>query len=75
MVSTDLGAMRETTREFGNLMPMKGEIAAVMAKRFAEHVIGSKIDRADINDQIEYARGMNWSVRAKEWERWLSALL
>ena len=76
LVSTDLGALRETLGDYGNLMAVntRGDIAPILAGKYAAYLIEAWENRKDTKEQIDYVRGMTWAVRAKEWVEWLNKL-
>jgi glycosyltransferase involved in cell wall biosynthesis len=79
VVSTDLGALKETTLGFADLLPMTGSLEA-LASQFAPH-LKRNVDRflADRDawaeerfaQAQEVSRRCSWTTRAKEWEEFL----
>ena len=72
VITTDLGAMRETVGAYGALQELKPDILPLIAGRYAAHVINSMRDGVWKEGAIAYAQGMNWDVRAAEWEKYLN---
>ena len=83
VVSTDLGALKETTLGFADLLPMAGSPEA-LASQFAPH-LKRNVDRflADRDawaeerfaQAQEVSRRCAWSLRAKEWEEFLGPVI
>ena len=82
MVSSQLGALAETTAGFARLIPVPPE-PEEHARRFAEAATAAlrplREDRAvsgrRLRAQVDHAtRTMNWTVRAQDWLDWLGEL-
>jgi glycosyltransferase involved in cell wall biosynthesis len=81
VVTTDLGALRETTAGFARLIPVQ---TATYARQFVDaacEVLHGMADtrRRDVDDlirrQLEYVyANCTWARRAQEWEAWLQTL-
>ena len=82
VVTSDLGALRETTAGFGQLIPVTGDWGAY-ASRFIAEVVAS-LAAAESNAamlesrlarQVAYINEhCTWQRRAVEWSEWLTAL-
>ena len=82
VVSSQLGALAETTAGFARLIPVPPE-PEEHALRFAEATTAAlrllREDRAvsgrRLRAQVDHATGtMNWTVRVQDWLEWLGAL-
>ncbi len=81
VITSDLGALRETCGGFGTLVPPFG-LARQHVARFVDATIETMIERlsdtaateARLRQQVDWAnRELTWSRRAAEWEAWLGA--
>jgi glycosyltransferase involved in cell wall biosynthesis len=85
ILSTTLGALPETTGEFGHLIDLSGSVVPGMtATRFADHVVqeAEKVKASPeasietIVNQVNFARqNYNWQLRAAEWIAWLERII
>ena len=83
IITSDLGALSETTAGFARLIPIK-EGEAAYKKRFIQEtvavlrkftVIDTTEAEAHLRAQVNYVNNSYiWSKRAKEWSEWLSGL-
>ena len=84
VVSTDIGALKEATLGFAELMPAIGLPPVELVRHFASEM--EKAEAAFLADprafaQERYAQSRevvrrgNWRVRAQEWEAFLAAVL
>jgi glycosyltransferase involved in cell wall biosynthesis len=83
IVTSDLGALPETTAGFGYLIPIEGDWEAYK-DRFIEETVrvltactGTDSINAEthLRRQVDYVnREYNWSVRAQQWVQWLSRI-
>jgi glycosyltransferase involved in cell wall biosynthesis len=79
VISTDVGALRETTLGFAELMPLPASPEAMVAPYAAylrQAVTRAQDDRdawaqARFTQSREVSRRCSWSTRAKEWEEFL----
>ena len=80
VVSTDAGALPESTMGFADLVPLRGMERAALAPRFAEHLeqnVGDFLARPEAWAEERYAQSRevnqrcSWCARAKEWEAFL----
>ena len=83
IVTSDLGALPETTAGFARLIPMEGDWEAYK-DRFVEETIqvlrectatGTTHAETHLRRQVEYVNHeYNWSIRAQQWVEWLSSI-
>src|SRR6185369_1255545 len=80
IVSSDLGALSETTAGFATLIPV-GRGPDEYALRFVDACVDAlqNLDSPQTADllsrQIQFAAGnYTWAARAQEWEKWVGAL-
>jgi glycosyltransferase involved in cell wall biosynthesis len=83
IVTSDLGALAETTAGFAQLVPMRPG-AAGYGTEFVEAVHAdlaafSSLDRGDVEPRLRRQRSFildtcTWDRRAREWETWLQRL-
>jgi glycosyltransferase involved in cell wall biosynthesis len=82
IVTSELGALPETTAGFGRLVPM-GNTQEGYVRRFIEETVGVLRQAAEspreteqlLASQVAYANAMlSWKARAEEWVQWLSTL-
>jgi len=77
VVTTDLGALPETTEGFGTLVPSGPDMGAAFAEACVAAIDGAAAPEheASIRAQVEHVnRTAVWSERAREWARWVSIL-
>ncbi|MBV9548374.1 MAG: glycosyltransferase [Alphaproteobacteria bacterium] len=81
VVTTDLGALRETTLGFADLVPAAGLSYAELIRSFAARMEATEAEfladpRAWAEERFaqsrEVVRRCNWQVRAREWEGFLA---
>ena len=71
VITSNLGALSETSAGFARLIDIDGD-AQRYKNKFVESSI-QEIEKENIKKQVEYMnRYMNWKVRSKEWEMFLS---
>jgi glycosyltransferase involved in cell wall biosynthesis len=82
VITSDLGALRDTTAGFGHLLvphPDKdkhAELYAEFAVRVLKAFRASREARCRLGEQVVAVnRTGTWPVRAREWEAWLGALI
>jgi glycosyltransferase involved in cell wall biosynthesis len=85
IVTSDLGALPETTAGFGRLIPITGNDRAGYKDRFVEATVqvlqtmtsqDSPAAEEHLRRQVDHVnRSVTWSVRAREWTKWLAELL
>lgn len=83
IVTSDLGALPETTAGFARLIPIESHWEAYK-ERFVEETVwvlrqcmvtDTTNAEAHLRWQVEYInRECNWSVRARHWVQWLSSI-
>ena len=82
VVTSDLGALRETTAGFAKLLPI-GDDWLGYSDRFVDEVVDAlgefEEQTEKINDhlrrQVAYCNAeCTWAKRADEWEAWFSAI-
>ncbi|MDS3860845.1 glycosyltransferase [Thermosynechococcaceae cyanobacterium BACA0444] len=85
VITTDMGALPETTANFAELIPVTEEWE-VYKIQFAEAVINALRKTLDselqenlnqkLSQQVQYIqKHHNWQIRAKEWETWLTSII
>jgi glycosyltransferase involved in cell wall biosynthesis len=83
VITSDLGALGETTAGYGFLMPPKKhalEFATLYAKLVIDTVNAAKADPAGFTDRLRQQKAFanktyTWEARAREWEQWLFTLM
>jgi glycosyltransferase involved in cell wall biosynthesis len=75
IVTSELGALKETAAGFGRLIPFIGRTKEEYVDDFTK-ALSAPIDKANIKKQVEFVnKNYVWKVRAKEWEKMLTKLL
>ena len=83
IVTSDLGALPETTAGFARLIPMNGNLAEYQ-QRFIDavvdvaecHLTRPRESELHLQQQVSYVnQAYRWSERAKEWIAWLETLV
>lgn len=82
VITSDLGALRDTTAGFGHLLAPHPD-KEVHARLYADFAVGvltnfrsSPQEQARLAAQVSAVnRTGTWAVRAKEWEAWLQSLI
>lgn len=74
IVTSNLGALPETTAGFGKLIDVDGDWQKY-GNLFIREILNFLYNPSDMSKQVEYVnKNYVWKVRAKEWEKWMKTL-
>jgi glycosyltransferase involved in cell wall biosynthesis len=74
VVTSNLGALPETLAGFGAMVDIDGDWQKY-GNFFIREILNFLYNPQDMSKQIEYVnKNYVWSLRAKEWEKWMKTL-
>jgi glycosyltransferase involved in cell wall biosynthesis len=82
VITGDLGALRETTAGFAQLIPFTGDLkkygldfAIRVISEIRKFLTNDQKLESDLSKQVNFVKdNYTWSKRAREWEKWLESL-